>query len=307
LYSSERTFHLPVVAYYGTDRAVRSEVLRVHRDTKKNESRFQALAGALDSSSRFREGLEWFTRKEDEARREREDRGNLAYRLPELELVRQAIERVLGSNFSNPRTKIRPFRFVIDQKVNGVTHTLRMSQLSDGYRMMLGLVMDFARRMVQANPPTQSGGANPLDLPAIMLIDEVDLHLHPEWQQRVLSDLMRTFPNTQFIVTTHSPQVLSTVKRESIRVIDADGCTLPPYMTYGEPSGSVMHSTMGVDPQPPIPEKEELAQLTQLVDKGEYETPESHRLMTHLQSTLGEHNYQLQRLHRSIRRQEALK
>ena len=62
--------------------------------------------------------------------------------------------------------------------------------------------MDLARRMVEANPTTQTkpGISSPLELPAIVLIDEIDLHLHPKWQQQVLGDLIRTFPNTQFIM-----------------------------------------------------------------------------------------------------------
>jgi predicted ATP-binding protein involved in virulence len=68
----------------------------------------------------------------------------------------------------------------------------------------------------------QGKGADSAHAPSIMMIDEIDLHLHPSWQQRVPGDLMTAFPNTQFIVTTHSPQVLSTVPKESIRMIRRD-------------------------------------------------------------------------------------
>lgn len=81
---------------------------------------------------------------------------------------------------------------------------------------MLALVMDLARRMAQANPLVD----DPLQSEAIVLIDEIDLHLHPEWQQTVLPDLLRTFPQAQFIVTTHSPQVLTTVKKEHIHILE---------------------------------------------------------------------------------------
>jgi predicted ATP-binding protein involved in virulence len=190
------------------------------------------LTGALEPDSRFRAAFEWFNAMEDQERREKESRRDFDFRLPELQLVRNAIVRMLPVGFSNPRTETRPLRFVIDRKMpDGETRTLRISQLSDGYRVVLGLAMDLARRMAQANSRMAQGGnpvMNPLDLPAIALIDEVDLHLHPVWQQRVLADLTRTFPGTQFIVTTHSPQVLSTVKRENIRVIgpDASGATI---------------------------------------------------------------------------------
>lgn len=308
-------YSLPVIAYYGTNRAIRDEVQR-RRGFKKQFSRFEALAGALEPDSRFRAAFEWFNAMEDQERREKEAKRDFDYRLPELQLVRDAIVRMLPVGFSNPRTETRPLRFVIDRQLpDGVTRTLRISQLSDGYRVVLGLVMDLARRMAQANSRLALDGnriMNPLDLPAIALIDEVDLHLHPEWQQHVLRDLMRTFLGTQFIVTTHSPQVLSTVRRENIRIIgpDADGKIIaaPPLaMTYGEPSGDVLQSVMMVDPQPPVVEKADLQRLTEWVDQGGYRTPEAIQLMQRLTATLGEQHPQLQRLQRSIQRQEALK
>jgi len=193
---------------------------------KKQFSRFEALSGALQPDARFKSAFEWFSAMEDVERRQRDKRQDFAYHQPELSAVRHAIVSVLPVGFSNPRTEIRPLRFVIDQLTNdGMTRTLRLSELSDGFRVTLGLVMDLARRMAQANSSLSAGGhhiVNPLDLPAIVLIDEVDLHLHPKWQQIILTDLMRTFSSVQFIVTTHSPQVLSTVRRENIRVISQD-------------------------------------------------------------------------------------
>ncbi len=313
--TDQQAYFLPVIAYYGTNRAIREEVQR-RRGFKKNFSRFDALSGSLEPDSRFRAAFEWFNAMEDLERREREKRRDFDYRHPELQTVRSAIIRLLPVGFSNPRTEVRPLRFVIDRLMpDGCTRTLRISQLSDGYRVVLGLTMDLARRMAQANSQMIANGMqimNPLDLPAIALIDEVDLHLHPSWQQRVLTDLMQTFRNTQFIVTTHSPQVLSTVKRENIRVIGPDSSgkviAAPPLaMTYGEPSGDVLHSVMMVDPQPPVSEKADLQRLTEWVDQGNYDSAEAKQLMQALIAALGEQHPQLQRLQRSIQRQEALK
>lgn len=308
-------YFLPVIAYYGTNRAIRDEVQR-RRGFKKQFSRFDALSGALEPDSRFRAAFEWFNAMEDLERREQASRRDFDYRLPELQAVREAIVRILPVGFSNPRTEIRPLRFVVDRLTpDGQNLTLRISQLSDGYRVMLGLAMDLARRMAQANSQMSIDGMqimNPLNLPAIVLIDEVDLHLHPSWQQSVLPDLMRTFRGAQFIVTTHSPQVLSTVKRENIRILgpDADGKIIaaqPLAMTYGEPSGTVLHSVMMVDPQPPVSEKADLLRLTELVDQGEYHSDEAKQLQQRLQTALGLQHPQLQRLQRSIQRQEMLK
>lgn len=312
----ETPYFLPVIAYYGTNRLSQNEVQR-RTGFKKRFSRFEALAGALEPNSQFRKAFEWFNAMEDQERREKESRRDFEYRLPELQLVREAIENMLKEGkFSHPRTEIRPLRFVMDREMpDGTVQTLRISQLSDGYKVVLGVVMDLARRMTEAN--SGEGVDNQeqkkaIDLPAIVLIDEVDLHLHPSWQQRILPDLMRTFPATQFIVTTHSPQVLSTIKRENIRIIapDTQGkltAQQPLAMTYGEPSGDVLHSVMMVDPQPPVKEKKDLQRLTDYVDQGKYQTKEAQRLMQSLNAALGEQHPQLQRLRRSIQRQKMLK
>jgi predicted ATP-binding protein involved in virulence len=312
--SDQRPYFLPVIAYYGTNRAIREDVQR-RRGFKKSFARFDALTGALSPDSRFRAAFEWFNAMEDAERRERDARRDFDYRLPELEVVRNAIERMLPG-YTNPRTAIRPLRFVIDKTMpDGNVSTLRISQLSDGYRVVLGLTMDLARRMAQANSaplPASLVNEGPLDLPAIVLIDEVDLHLHPRWQQRIVTDLMQTFTKTQFILTTHSPQVLSTVKRENVRVlgVDVEGKAIaqPPLgTTYGEPSGDVMKSVMLVDPQPPVEERADLLRLTEWVDQGHHDREDAVALMRQLQLKLGERHPQLQRLQRSIRRQELLK
>ena len=114
---------------------------------------------------------------------------------------------------SNPRIEHRPLRFVVSvQPDDDKPEQLSIDQLSGGYRIMLALAADLARRMAQGNPHLD----DPLRSEAVVLIDEIELHLHPSWQQRVMADLARTFPNTQFIVSTHSPQVLTTVRPEHV-------------------------------------------------------------------------------------------
>lgn len=185
-----------------------------------------------------------------------------------------------------------------------------VDMLSDGLRNTIAMVADLAFRACKLNP--HLGERAVLETPGIALIDEVDMFLHPYWQQTIIGALRAAFPAMQFIVTTHSPQVLSTVRRENIRVIgkDAQGqlvASQPLAMTYGEPSNSVLHSVMQVDPQPPVDEKPDLLRLTEWVDKGRYEERQAVELMQHLTETLGNQHPQLQRLQRSIKRQQVLK
>ncbi|AGX88649.1 AAA family ATPase [Candidatus Symbiobacter mobilis] len=273
-------YSMPVIAYYGTNRAILDEVQR-RRNFRKEYSRFESLVSALNPNAGFKEVFEWFNAMEDMERRKQMEYKNFGYTLPELNAVRKAIESMLPG-FSRPRTEIRPLRFVIDRTLDdGSKLTLRIGQLSDGYRVMLGLVMDLARRLAQANPPYEydtgvgRDSTDPLDSPAIVLIDEVDLHLHPKWQQRVLGDLRRTFRNTQFIVTTHSPQVLTTIPSECIRILKDNQIYSAPPGTEGAEPERMLKQVLGVhEVRPPAnPATQELKEYLALVDKDQWNSP----------------------------------
>ena len=91
--------------------------------------------------------------------------------------------------------------------------TLPLRQLSDGERGILALILDLARRLSQANPELEDPIAT---AEAVVLIDEIELHLHPKWQRQIVHNLPATFPSCQFIATTHSPQVIGEVPHERI-------------------------------------------------------------------------------------------
>lgn len=322
----------PAFAYYGASRG-HIEVPERLRGAKNNyDHPTAALVDCFNPSSDFREMLEWFDLEEASELRENKGVVNDDFApFQALEAVRAAVVGLLR-DFSNPHFNNK-HKFMLKRNSDGAP--MLVNQLSQGYQSMLALAMDFSRRLAIANThlefdveyahnqifqaivdldemlryevssPLQS--TLPMSAPAIMLVDEIDLHLHPSWQQRVLQDLMRTFPLTQFIVTTHSPQVLSTVRRENIRVLGQNSADMPLATTYGQPSGDVMHSVMLVDPQPSITEKPQLDELTELVDTGQYHLPRVSELFDALQAVLGEHHPQLLILRRNIRRMEALK
>ena len=132
-----------------------------------------------------------------------------------------------------------------------------------------------------------------MSAPAIMLVDEIDLHLHPTWQQRVLGDLMRTFPLTQFIVTTHSPQVLTTVPRENIRLLDQDEnglmrVRMPDFSPLAHESGDALAKIMGTHREPPLELQDEIRQYEQLVRAGQEHTEAA----TTLRALLDQAGYQ---------------
>ena len=188
--------------------------------------------------------------------------------------------------------------------------TLPLERLSDGLRNMVAMVADLAYRCVKLNP--HLGAEATIKTHGIVMIDEVDMFLHPSWQQSVLGSLQEAFPKIQFIVTTHSPQVLSTVPKECIRVLgtNAEGKNIaatPLAASYGEPSNDVLQAIMHVDPPPPVPEKPLLDELTSLVDQGEYQSSRAKKLLAELRQKLNDQHPQILKIERSIRRQEAFK
>ena len=185
---------------------------------------------------------------------------------------------------SDPRIKLNPLRFVVSIKSNGRVENLSLDQLSGGYRIVLALAADLARRMAQGNPHLD----DPLESEAVVLIDEIELHLHPAWQQRVLGDLRRTFPNTQFIVSTHSPQVLTTAKPQHIVELHRDGDLIeagaPAGATYGAEAGDVLSVVMGVNERPPENEfVTKLKKYMRLVGDGRGESEEALAMRTNLE------------------------
>jgi len=209
-------FDLPVIAYYGVSRALLEVPLR-RRGFPRQYSRLEALSGALQADSRFKSAFMWFYNKENEEHRLQKERKSFDVTLPELNAVREAISRMMP-DISEPHIALNPLRFAVRRG----TEELDIMQLSDGYKTLLGLVIDLSVRMAQANPHRD----NLLDAEAVVLIDEIDLHLHPTWQQRVVEDLLRTFTNTQFVLTTHSPFIVESInnlmKRHRISSLPMD-------------------------------------------------------------------------------------
>jgi predicted ATP-binding protein involved in virulence len=153
-----------------------------------------------------------------------------------LEVLRSAITRFLPTYANLRPGDDNSSRLVINQ--GGIT--LDVSQLSDGERGILALVLDLARRLSQVNPSL----ADPLaEGDAVVLIDEIDLHLHPKWQRQIVRNLTAAFPRCQFVATTHSPQIIGEVEHDRIQII-ANGQVYSPAHTLGVDSSRVLEEVM---------------------------------------------------------------
>ena len=286
---------MPIVAFYGTDRMLSDmpDWLISQRGSRFAPSRSDALEGALSARTDFEGFLVWFYFKENEELREQRERRDFDYQLKDVSVIRQAISSMLPE-VSNPRIESDPLRLVVSrQPEEGRVEKLSLNQLSGGYRIVLALAADLARRMAQGNPHLD----DPLQSKAIVLIDEIELHLHPAWQQRILSDLMRTFPNAQFIVSTHSPQVLTTVEPQRIVELYREGDNIvagaPAAATYGAEAGDVLAAVMHVSERPPDNKfTETLDKYRSLVSEGKGESEEALKLRRKLEK-LSPHDYAL--------------
>ena len=188
----------------------------------------------------------------------------MEYRDPALECVRKAALLML-EDADEIKVRRNPLRMVVIR--NGREY--RVDLLSDGEKCTLALLGDIARRVAIANPCRK----NPMEGRGIILIDEIDLHMHPAWQRRILSVLRTLFPNVQFIITTHSPQILGEVDRSYNLFLlekEENGITVVEnrYL-YGKDSSSILRADMNVTERTLEAEKM-FAQFYKALDQEDY-------------------------------------
>ncbi|MGC4119951.1 MAG: AAA family ATPase [Myxococcales bacterium] len=251
-------WNLPLAMYYPVNRAILEPPQRIK--VRHEFSELSSYDGALSGgSANFRLFFEWFREREDlenehNARHPKDHRSD-----PQLAAVRKAIESMLPG-FSDLHIQRKPHRMVLSK--NG--HVLELNQLSDGEKCLLAMVGDLARRLALANPAS----SNPLSTEAVVLIDEIELHLHPAWQRSCVRLLRSTFPGCQFILTTHSPQVLSEVPASAVRLLDGFQLYRPDAQTLGRDSNAILSEVMGTAERPEL-QKQQIHTIAQLIDEGE--------------------------------------
>lgn len=249
---TEENTSVPVFVNYGVRRAVVDIPLKI-----KKSHIFDLLATydeSLKGDANFRNFFEWFRNREDLENERYRENPKTFIEDRELNAVKETISKFIPG-FKNLRVKRNPLRMVVDKDGK----EFAVNQLSDGEKTYIALIGDLCRRLVLANPTLE----NPLMGEGIVLIDEIDLHLHPQWQTEIAEKLCNTFPNIQFIVTTHSPLVITNVKTEQLRVLKTeDGVTklVDNDYSYALPVSIILKDVMGIKNELPkeIEEKIEL-------------------------------------------------
>lgn len=313
-FRQNRSQSLPLCIHYDVNRAVLDIPKRI-----RTEHGFKDQLAAYDEAltagtSNFRLFFEWFRNRqaiENEADRKKRAIGSTLPIFPqadekalpevpdpELEAVRKAVVRMIRG-FSDLRVQFKPKQVMLISKDG---EDLVVNQLSDGEKCTLAMVGDLARRLAIANPSLK----NPLEGHGVVMIDEIDLHLHPAWQRMIIPGLLRAFPNCQFILTTHSPQVLSHIRdTESVFVLkttDGETTARHPSTIYGLDSNRILEDTMEV-PDRPEDIRSRMRDLFAAIDEGNLR--KAQEFLDGLWETIGSHP-ELTKAQVLIRRKEVL-
>jgi len=273
--TGDKTLVLPLLSYYGTGR------LYAQKKGKRNMqslTEFKRQVGYVDcmaAESNEKLMLSWFQKQTLKSLQEQQKTGVLATSLL-LKTVEKAIcksyEKISGASNASLVFDLDTHKLILEfRSSDGSIQKFAMDEMSDGYKNTLSMIGDIAYRMAVLNPTL---GERVLEeTPGIVLIDEVDLHLHPQWQQTILKDLHEVFPNIQFVVTSHAPAVINSVPREQIRILDNGEIYMPAAETYGRDANSILREVMKVSERPEDV-KRKLDIFYTCMDEKDYNTAE---------------------------------
>ncbi len=272
---------LPLISYYGTGRLWAQ---KHDSSLKAADNRLQGYTDCLSAKSNEKLMLKWF---------EKMTYAQLQDGVPIPEL--QSVYNAMKVAFTESGVNAEEVRIWFDVK----SHCLKIAyinengdyeehpfyELSDGYRNTLSLIADIAYRMSVLNPQFLGDAAKKTT--GIVLIDEVDLHLHPKWQRNILKTLHKVFPLIQFIVTTHSPSVISSAGTDELLILDGKECRVFDYNVYGKDANSVLKEIMGASDRPDDV-TELFSSFDEAIDKENYS--EAEKKLEALRKILGDND-----------------
>ena len=284
--TGDKSLVLPLISYYGTGR------LYAQKKEKKNLkslTEFKRQVGYVDcmaAESNEKLMLNWFQTQTLKSLQEQQRTGVIEKSLL-LKTVETAIcrcfERVSGSKNAGIIFNLDTHRLVLEfENADGSSQKFAMDEMSDGYKNTLSMIGDIAYRMAVLNP--MLGDRVLEETPGVIMIDEIDLHLHPQWQQTIISDLNTIFPNIQFIVSSHAPAVINSVQKEQIRILDNGNIYIPAAQTYGRDANSILREVMKVSERP-TDITQRLGEFYAYMDDKKYE--EADKVLTEIEDIVG--------------------
>ena len=289
---------LPIFAYYGTGRLYKKKNNRITKLDIKKSSRLDGYTDALSLGTNEKQLLRWF--EDMTLIKIQEDR-----EIPELKTVKTAIEKCfeignkdvtdVSINYSVKSKDIE-----VSYRKNNEIEKLPLHMFSDGIRITLTMVADIATRMAKLNPQLLD---NVLETPGVILIDEIDMHLHPSWQSRIITSLLETFTNIQISTTTHSPIVISNIESEYLRILKNNEI-MNPSTNYNRELDDIVNNIMETDYRPEEV-RNLINQINQNIDNEELE--EAKELLDNLKDILGETDSEVISARNSIELEEFFK
>lgn len=281
-----KTLILPLISYYGTGRLYAQ---KKEKRNIKSLTEFRRQVGYVDcmaAESNEKLMLNWFQTQTLKSLQKQQKTGLLEPPIL-LKTVEKAIcrcyERISGSKNASISFDLDTHRLMLEfETTEGDAQKFAMDEMSDGYKNTLSMIGDIAYRMAVLNPML---GEQVLErTPGIVLIDEIDLHLHPQWQQTILSDLQAIFPKIQFIVSSHAPAVINSISREKIRILDNGKIYMPSAQTYGRDANSILREVMQVSERP-VDIKHRMNLFYAYMDEDNYE--EADKILMEIEAIVG--------------------
>ena len=211
----------------------------------------------------------WYFEKESDQAREAIERGDLQYTDPEVRAVQEVLRSIAGSStvLRSRKPDGSMDRMLFLRKEGGFD--IPFEALSGGEQAYFLLAVDLARRLLLEFP-----GSTLAEAPGFVCIDEIELHLHPAWQREILTSLMELFPRCQFVVSTHSPQVIGSVAAQHVRLLSTDRNgdihVTQPIASKGRDANYVLEGVMGTPEQDPRVDGL-FAKFDQLIDAGAFD------------------------------------
>lgn len=284
--TGDKSLVLPLISYYGTGRLYAQ---KKEKRNLKSLTEFKRQVGYVDcmaAESNEKLMLNWFQMQTLKSLQEQQKTGILDRPLL-LKTVEKAIcrsfERISGARNASLIFDLDTHGLVLEfETADGNAQKFAMDEMSDGYKNTLSMIGDIAYRMAVLNPTL---GDQVLEkTPGVVLIDEIDLHLHPQWQQTILSDLHAIFPEVQFIVSSCAPAVINSVPREQIRILDHGEIYMPAAQTYGRDANSILREVMNVSERP-ADIKQRIDSFYAYMDENNYK--EADKVLTEIESIVG--------------------
>ena len=284
--TGDKSLVLPLLSYYGTGRLYAQ---KKEKRNIKSLTEFKRQVGYVDcmaAESNEKLMLNWFQIQTLKSLQAQQKTG-----VPEKSLLLKTVEKAICRSFERiSGARNAGIFFDLDthglvlefETADGNAQKFAMDEMSDGYKNTLSMIGDMAYRMAVLNPTL--GDRVLEETPGIVLIDEIDLHLHPQWQQTILADLHTIFPSIQFIVSSHAPSVIHSVPRTQIRILDAGEIYMPAAQTYGRDANSILREVMKVSERPAaIRQKMDL--FYKYMDENNYK--EANRILTEMEAVVG--------------------